>query len=98
MSELNMSYSLSSAALEDSLTEASSVYEESGPEHVSSFDISNTSELEPRGLDHNGVLGKPEAAAEEECGGRRSAASCAKIFIYRQLYPSWPTGGASILL
>lgn len=66
----------------ESLTEVSS---ESGPNHVSSFDISGSaSELEPRGLDHNSVLGQPEAAAQEECG-KRSVASYAKIFIHRLL-------------
>lgn len=86
----------SSAATEDCLTEVSSVYKESGPDHVSSFDISGSaSEREHRGLGHNGkegtssyVLGQPNAAAQEECGGKRSVASYAKIFIYRLVYHS----------
>lgn len=73
----------------------------SGPDHVSSFDISGSaSELEPRGLDHSGkegtsshVLGQPEAATQEECGGERSVTSYAKIFTYRLVYPSWTTRG-----
>lgn len=85
-----------SSSAEASLTEVSSVYKESGLDHMSRFDISGSaSEQDPRGLGNNGkegtysyVLGQPEAAAQEECGGKRSVASYAKIFTYRLVYHS----------
>lgn len=96
MSELNVSYS-SSAAAEDSLTEVSLVHKESGPDHGRGLDISGSaSTLDPRGLEHNDkegtlshVHGQHEAAAQEECGGKRSVASYAKLFtgIYGVVYP-----------
>lgn len=94
MSELNVSYS-SSAATEDSLTEVSLEYKESGPDHTSGFDVSGSaSVLDPRGLEHNGkegasshVHGQPEAAAQEECGGKRSVVSYTKLFIYGLVCP-----------
>lgn len=91
-----MSYS-SSAAAEDSLTEVSLVDKESGPDHGSCLDISGSAAiLDPRGLEHNEkdgtlshVRGQHEAAAQEECGGKRSVASYSKFFtgIYGLVYP-----------
>lgn len=96
MSELNVSYSCSAAA-EDSLTEVSLVYNESGPDHGSGLDIPGSASIpDPRGLEHNDkegslshVHGQHEAAAQEECGGKRSVASYAKLFtgIYGLVYP-----------
>lgn len=82
-----MSYS-SSAAAEDSLTEVSLVDKESGLDHGSCLDVSGSAAvLDPRGLEHNDkegtlshVRGQHEAAAQEECGGKRSVASYAKFF------------------
>lgn len=74
----------SSAATEGCLPEVSSVNKESVPDHVSSFGLcASASDLEPKGLDHSGLLGQPEAAAQEECGGQRSVASYAEILLYR---------------
>lgn len=83
MSDVNVFCFSFSAATENSLTEVSTVYKESGRDHISSFDISGSfSELEPRGLDH-GIHGQPEAAAQGECGSKRLVASYADIYNIR---------------
>lgn len=75
-----------SAANEHPQTEVSSAYKlpSPNPEEVRSCDMSeSSSELKPRGLDHDGeeeasahVVVQPEIAAQEEGGSRRSVGSC----------------------
>lgn len=79
-----------SAATEHLQTEVSPAYKlpSPNPEEVRSCDMSaSSSELRPRGLDHDDdedasthVVVQPEIAAQEEGGSRRSVGSCASTF------------------